>query len=156
VHHVAGPRDWPEARERTEGWRDTLYDAGAIVPAARQGDWSARSGYTAGLTLAADREVTAIFCSNDQMALGALRALQEAGRAVPDDVSVVGFDDVPESAYFLPPLTTVRQDFVELGRRGIDVLIGQITSGARADQQIVLNPELVRRASTAHATGRAA
>jgi DNA-binding LacI/PurR family transcriptional regulator len=149
VHHISGPRDWPEARERTEGWRDTLYAAGAVVPAVRHGDWSARSGYSAALTLAADPEVTAVFCSNDQMALGALRALQEAGRAVPDDVSVVGFDDVPESAYFLPPLTTVRQDFFQLGRRGIDVLVAQITAGARADQQIVLSPELVTRASTA-------
>lgn len=149
VHHVAGPRDWPEARERTDGWRDTLYAAGAVVPAVREGDWSAQSGYAAGLTLATDRGVTAIFCSNDQMALGALRALQEAGRSVPDDVSVVGFDDVPESAYFLPPLTTIRQDFVELGRRGIDVLVGQLATGARDNQQIVLNPELVTRSSTA-------
>jgi DNA-binding LacI/PurR family transcriptional regulator len=109
------------------------------------------SGYAAALVLATDPEVTAVFCSNDQMALGALRALQEAGRAVPGDVSVVGFDDVPESAYFLPPLTTVRQDFVELGRRGIDVLVDQIATGARPDQQVVLNPELVTRASTAHA-----
>jgi DNA-binding LacI/PurR family transcriptional regulator len=155
VHHIAGPRDWPEARERTEGWRDTLYAAGAVVPAVRQGDWSARSGYSAALTLAGDRDVTAVFCSNDQMALGALRALQEAGRAVPDDVSVVGFDDSPESAYLLPPLTTVRQDFVQLGRRGIDVLVAQLATGARAGQQIVLNPELVTRASTTYASGRA-
>jgi DNA-binding LacI/PurR family transcriptional regulator len=151
VHHVAGPKDWPEARERTDGWRDTLYAAGAVVPAVRQGDWSARSGYAAGLTLAADRSVTAVFCSNDQMALGALRALHEAGRAVPDDVSVVGFDDVPESAFYLPPLTTVRQDFVELGRRGIEVLVGQLDTGARDQQQIVLHPELVTRSSTAPA-----
>ena len=111
------------------------------------------SGYSAALALATSPGVTAIFCSNDQMALGALRALQEAGRSVPHDVSVVGFDDVPESAYFLPPLTTVRQDFVELGRRGIDVLVDQIATGSRADQQIVLNPELVTRASTGYAPG---
>ena len=61
--------------------------------------------------------MTAVFCANDHMALGLLRALSEGGRRVPEDVSVVGFDDIPESAYFLPPLTTVRQDFGELGRR---------------------------------------
>jgi DNA-binding LacI/PurR family transcriptional regulator len=149
VHHIAGPRDWPEAHERTEGWRDTLYAAGAIVPAVHPGDWSARSGYTAGRILAADPDVTAIFCGNDHMALGALRALHEAGRAVPDEVSVVGFDDVPESAYFMPPLTTVRQDFAELGRRGIKLLIGQINSGSREGRaRVVQDPELVTRAST--------
>jgi len=148
VHHISGPRDWPEARERTEGWRDTLYAAGAVVPEPRHGDWSAKSGYTEGRALAADPTVTAIFCGNDQMALGTLRALQEAGRGVPGDVSVVGFDDVPESAYFLPPLTTVRQDFAELGRRSIGVLVEQITSGIREPGRVVLEPELVVRAST--------
>lgn len=149
VHHISGPRDWPEARERTEGWRDTLYAADAVVPAARHGDWSARSGFLEARVLAADPSVTAIFCGNDQMALGALRALNEAGRAVPDEVSVVGFDDVPESAYFLPPLTTVRQDFAELGRRSIGVLVDQIAAGVRENRHVVLEPELVIRASSA-------
>jgi DNA-binding LacI/PurR family transcriptional regulator len=154
VHHIAGPRDWPEARDRTDGWRDTLYAAGAVVPAVRQGDWSAKSGYVAGQLLASDPTVTAIFCGNDQMALGALRALHEAGRAVPDDVSVVGFDDVPESAYFLPPLTTMRQDFVDLGRRSINMLVRQIATGTRDSHQIVLHADLVVRSSTASARPR--
>jgi DNA-binding LacI/PurR family transcriptional regulator len=151
VHHIAGPRDWPEARERTDGWRDTLYAADAIVPAVRQGDWSAKSGYAAGRALATDCEVTAIFCGNDQMALGALRALHEAGRAVPDEVSVVGFDDVPESPYFLPPLTTLRQNFAELGRRSINLLVRQIAAGTRDPQQVILQAELITRSSTARA-----
>ena len=70
--------------------------------------------------------MTAVFCANDPMALGLLRALSEQGRRVPEDVSVVGFDDIPEAAYFLPPLTTVRQDFGELGRRALDALVGLI------------------------------
>jgi DNA-binding LacI/PurR family transcriptional regulator len=148
VHHVSGPVDWPEARERTDGWRNTLYAAGAPVPPVRPGDWSAASGYEQGKLLSADPSVTAIFCGNDQMALGALRALHEAGRPAPTHVSIVGFDDAPESAYYIPPLTTVRQDFAELGRRSIDVLVAQITSGVRPQSHIVLSPELIVRSST--------
>jgi DNA-binding LacI/PurR family transcriptional regulator len=151
VHHISGPPDWPEARGRTEGWRDTLYAAGAVVPPVRPGDWSARSGYEQGSILAADPSVTAIFCGNDQMALGALRALHEAGRRVPQEVHIVGFDDAPESAYYIPPLTTVRQDFAELGRRSIDVLITQIAADARPQTHVVLSPQLIVRASTAPA-----
>ncbi len=152
VHHISGPKDWPEARERIEGWRDTLYAAGAPVPAEHLGDWSARSGFEIGQRLANDRSVTAIFCGNDQMALGAQRALQEAGCRVPAEVSVVGFDDIPESAYFLPPLTTVRQDFAALGRRSIDLLVEQIARGDRNNGHVTLDPELVVRASSAAPT----
>ena len=81
------------------------------------------SGYELGQQLAADPDVTAIFVANDQMALGLLRALHERGRAVPGEVSIVGFDDIPEAAYFTPPLTTVRQDFNEMGRRGLHLLL---------------------------------
>jgi DNA-binding LacI/PurR family transcriptional regulator len=148
VHHIAGPKDWPEARERIEGWRDTLYAAGAPVPAAHIGDWSARSGFEIGQRLAVDHSVTAIFCGNDQMALGVLRAVQEAGCKVPGDVSVVGFDDIPESGYFLPPLTTVRQDFAALGRRSIDLLVEQMGRSGRENGHITLDPELVVRGSS--------
>ena len=72
-----------------------------------RGDWSAESGYRAGLELAAAGNVTAVFVANDQMALGALRAFSEAGMRVPEDISVVGYDDQPEAAYLIPPLTTV-------------------------------------------------
>lgn len=148
VHHIPGPMDWPEARDRVKGWRDALQAAGAPVPAIRAEDWSARSGYRLGLALAADPEVTAIFCGNDQIALGALRALHEIGRRVPEDVSIAGFDDVPESAYFSPPLTTVRQDFAELGRRSLMLLMAQLDAGRRLDQQVLLTPQFVRRSST--------
>jgi len=85
---------------------------------------------------------------NDQMALGLLRAFTEAGVRVPDDVSVVGFDDQPEAGYFTPPLTTVRQDFEELGRRCMDIMLTEIEAGAGVSSTVV-PPELVLRASTA-------
>jgi DNA-binding LacI/PurR family transcriptional regulator len=147
VHHLAGPQDWLEAQERVAGWRAALSDAGAFQPPIRAGDWSARSGYEASQALAADPAVTAIFCANDQMAIGALRALHEAGRAVPGDVSVVGFDDIPEAAYVLPPLTTVRQDFNTVGRRALERLVEQVASGHRASGHLRLAPELVKRDS---------
>ncbi|MFF5076152.1 LacI family DNA-binding transcriptional regulator [Actinoplanes sp. NPDC000266] len=147
VHHVAGPADWPEAQERVEGWRSTLYAAGAVVPPADPGWWDAESGYARGRLLAADPQVTAIFCANDRIALGVLRALHETGRRVPDDVSIVGFDDMPDAGYFLPPLTTVRQDFSELGRRALTLLL-QHMSGDSTTDRVLVTPHLVRREST--------
>jgi DNA-binding LacI/PurR family transcriptional regulator len=82
------------------------------------------------------------------MAMGALRALHEAGRRVPRDVSVVGFDDVPEAPYLLPPLTTVRQDFAELGRHSLDLLVDQISTGARRSGHFRTEPRLIVRNST--------
>ncbi|MGI5240572.1 LacI family DNA-binding transcriptional regulator [Dactylosporangium sp. CA-139066] len=148
VHHVTGPSNWPEARERLAGWRAALEEAGRVAPAPLAGDWSAASGYDAGRDFAGRPEVTAVFCANDQMAMGALRALHEAGRRVPADVSVVGFDDVPEAPYLLPPLTTVRQDFAELGRRSLDLLVDQISTGARRGGEHRTAPRLVVRSST--------
>lgn len=104
-----------DATGRVEGWRAALRDAGRDVPEMPAGDWSARSGYERGRVLAADRNVTAVFAANDQIALGLLWAIHESGRRVPDDVSVIGFDDIPEAAFLTPPLTTVRQDFTALG-----------------------------------------
>ena len=88
-----------------------------------------------------------MFVANDQMALGLLRRLHEAGREVPHDLSVVGFDDIPEAAYFTPPLTTVRQDFAELGRRCLHVLLDRI-EGEAGPTRVVVAPELVVRDST--------
>jgi DNA-binding LacI/PurR family transcriptional regulator len=100
------------------GWRDTLLAAGAEVPAAMIGDGSPADGYELGRRLGSRRDVTAVFVGSDQMALGVLHALSEARRRVPEEVSVVGFGDMPEAEFFHPPLTTVRQDLAELGRRG--------------------------------------
>ncbi len=149
VHHVAGPANWLDAQARQAGWRTALESAGAPVPEVVPGDWSARSGYQAGLRLLADPEVTAVFCANDHMALGLLRALNEAGRGIPAAVSVVGFDDIPEASYFTPPLTTVRQDFGELGRRGLELLVAEVEHGSRGRDRVLVAPELVLRRSTA-------
>ncbi|HEX5493332.1 MAG TPA: LacI family DNA-binding transcriptional regulator [Mycobacteriales bacterium] len=123
VWHVAGPDDWLEARERVEGWRAALAEASVAAPPLLRGDWSPESGYAAGLKLAGDTDVTAVFAANDQMALGVLHALHERGVGVPGDVSVVGFDNIPESAFLIPSLTTVHQDFDEVGRRGLRLLV---------------------------------
>jgi len=147
VHHVAGPADWLEAEERIEGWRQVLEEAGAPVPDVLRGDWSPGSGYAAGRELAADPDVAAVFVANDPMALGVLRALAERRRRVPADVLVAGFDDVPESAYYQPPLTTVRQDFEGLGRRSIDLLIAQIEGETVPPEHVVPAELVVRRSS---------
>lgn len=149
VWHVAGPLDWLEAEARLEAWRTTLEDAGAPVPEPLCGDWSPRSGYEAGRQLAGRDDVTAVFVANDQMALGLLRAFREAGIDVPGQVSVAGFDDVPEAEFFPPPLTTVRQDFAEVGRRSISVLLDEIGSGHTEPPRVVVPTTLVVRASTA-------
>ncbi|MGH3399855.1 MAG: LacI family DNA-binding transcriptional regulator [Streptosporangiaceae bacterium] len=151
VHYVAGPQTSLDARERTAGWRQALDSAGVHVPPILTGDWSSRSGYVAARQLAGRPEVTAVFCANDQMALGVLRALAESGRRVPDEVSVVGFDDIPEAGYFGPPLTTVRQNFGELGRRALRLLIDKIAGAGADGPQRPVGTALIVRESTAAA-----
>jgi DNA-binding LacI/PurR family transcriptional regulator len=148
VWHIAGPDDWLEAVQRVDGWRSTLEEAGVEVPPLLRGDWSARSGYELAPQLVRTPRATAVFVANDQMALGLLRYLNENGRETPRDMSIVGFDDIPEAAYFTPPLTTVRQDFAEVGRRCLYLLVGQIESGIRAWSRVVVESELVLRKST--------
>jgi DNA-binding LacI/PurR family transcriptional regulator len=147
VWHVAGPADWQEAQERILGWRTALEAADAPVPPLLRGDWTPRSGYELGEAILSTPELTAVFVANDQMALGLLRRLHEAGRQVPGHISVVGFDDVPEAAYFTPPLTTVRQDFAELGRRCLGILLALI-EGQEQPSRVVVPTELVVRDST--------
>lgn len=156
VHHLLGPRSWLDAQEREAGWRRALEKRDAPVPEPLvSGDWTARTGFEHGRRIAADPDVTAVFCANDHMALGLLRALQQAGHRVPEDISVIGFDDIPEAEYFGPPLTTVRQDFDELGRRALRALIGIIDAPATAPPApaeapyATIRPNLVVRASAA-------
>jgi LacI family transcriptional regulator len=150
VHHVAGPPEWIESRLRTEGWRAALTDAGRVAPWPLAGDWTARAGYEAGVRLVAGGDVTSVFVSNDQMALGVLHALHEHGLRVPDDVSVVGFDDTPESAYFTPALTTVRQDFGRLGEVAVALLDRLVSEEpTRVSTKELITPTIVVRASTA-------
>jgi DNA-binding LacI/PurR family transcriptional regulator len=149
VHLLAGPESSFAAAERERGWRLALADAAAPVPSIVRGDWTAASGHASAAALAADPSVTAVFAVNDQMALGAIRRLTEAGRRVPSEVSVVGFDDVPDAADYRPPLTTIRQDFDALGERAVAALIGGIEHGVRLVDTVPTS--LVVRASTAAA-----
>jgi DNA-binding LacI/PurR family transcriptional regulator len=151
VWHISGPRDWLEAQERVDGWRATLEEWGAQPPPVLVGDWSPRSGYELGRRLATWDDVTAVFVANDQMALGVLRSLHELGRRVPGEISVVGFDDIPEAAYFSPPLTTVRQNFNEMGRRSLLRLLEEIGRRERAATRETVEPELIVRSSTTSA-----
>ncbi|MET9793497.1 LacI family DNA-binding transcriptional regulator [Streptomyces canus] len=126
VHHLAGPRRWYATKDRIEGWQAALAARGAHEPPVLNGDWSAASGYAAGLGLASDRSVTAVFAAGDEMAIGLIHGLRESGRRVPEDVSVVGFDGNPVFAYVSPPLTTVRQPFEAASREGIRLLLHAI------------------------------
>ncbi|NMM18195.1 MAG: LacI family DNA-binding transcriptional regulator [Cellulomonas sp.] len=130
VHHIGGPKDWPSAVRRTEAWRAALEAAGRNTPDVLEGDWSLASGYEAGRALAQRPGVTAVFAANDHMAIGLARALQDAGRRVPDDVSIVGYDDVPEATFLSRALTTVRQDLTVAAARGVELLV-QVLEGRR-------------------------
>jgi DNA-binding LacI/PurR family transcriptional regulator len=149
VWHIAGPPQSYSAERRRRSWQSTLEQEDREVPPVSVGDWSPESGYQAGLRLAADPTVTAIFAANDQMALGLLRALHESGRRVPEEVSVVGFDDMDESAHFWPPLTTIRQSFEAVGRHAVSALLKEIETGAEAGEPVSVPTELVVRSSTA-------
>lgn len=149
VWHVSGPADWFDSQGRVAGWQQALTEAGADIPPLMAADWSAASGYRTGQILARMNDVTAVFAANDHLALGILRALHENGRRVPQDISVVGFDDVPEAAYFIPPLTTIRPDFDAVAAATIDLLMAQIRSGNRLGQRRMLTPTLVSRDSVA-------
>jgi len=145
VHHVAIPSSGGDSA-RMLGWRDALEEAGAPVPKLISADWSPLSGYDVGARLAHDPTVTAVLAGNDELAMGLCKALTDNGRRVPEDVSVLGFDDHPLSQLWSPPLTTVRQDFVGLGRRAFGLLLAQVTTG-EVPPSVRMNPELVVRSS---------
>jgi DNA-binding LacI/PurR family transcriptional regulator len=149
VWHVAGPADWYEAVTRQEGWRATLQKAGREAPPPVAGDWSPRSGYRAGQLLARVPELSAVFVANDHMALGLSYALHERGRRLPDEISVVGFDDIPEAEFLNPPLTTIRQNFAGLGEAALRDLLSQINGRPAPGDAPDLSLELVVRGSTA-------
>jgi DNA-binding LacI/PurR family transcriptional regulator len=150
VWHVTGAESSYASRRRAHAWRAALEEAGRPVPPPVPGDWSAASGYAAGLALADEPDCTAVFAANDQMALGLLRAFHEQGRSVPGEISVVGFDDTPDAAYFIPPLTTIHQDFAEVGRRSAEEVLRQIRDHATPRPGTDIVPtRLVVRNSTA-------
>ncbi|MEZ4771090.1 MAG: LacI family DNA-binding transcriptional regulator [Caldilineales bacterium] len=155
IGHVAGPLVWWEARERKAAWEETLRAAGMAVEDRMwtEGNWSSKSGELAAWRLLEQYpEMDAVFVANDQMALSMLSVARAKGRSVPRDLAVVGFDGLPESAYFSPPLTTVFQDLHELGCRAVQQLIGMIDSSRNsvAHEPVTtwLQPELLVREST--------
>jgi DNA-binding LacI/PurR family transcriptional regulator len=149
VWHIAGPQESYAGERRSAAWRAALVDAGREVPPLRRGDWSAEAGHRIGLDLADEPDCTAVFVANDQMALGVLRAMHERGRVVPRDISVVGFDDIAEAGSFIPPLTTVHQDFAEVGRRCVEAALQQVRTGSAQTGTTLVPTRLVVRDSTA-------
>jgi DNA-binding LacI/PurR family transcriptional regulator len=148
ILHLAGPEGSLDARERERGWRSELTRRGLPVREPERGDWTADSGRTVAERLLAEGGFTAVFVANDQMALGLLHSFGDRGIAVPSAVSVVGFDDIPEAAHFSPPLTTVRQDFTELGHR-IMGTVSSVLDGRVVTDPVKTSPHLVERASAA-------
>ncbi|MCB0913532.1 MAG: LacI family DNA-binding transcriptional regulator [Propionibacteriaceae bacterium] len=150
VHHIAGPADSEPALVRSATWQRTLEGAGVRPPQLWRGDWTAKSGYELGQHIAADPSITAVYCANDETAFGLLRALHEAGRRVPDDVSVVGFDGIALSEFASTPLTTVKQDFHRIGHELVGLVLEQMRSrGARPEQRVIVPTELIVRGTTA-------
>ncbi|MFG6446269.1 LacI family DNA-binding transcriptional regulator [Microbacterium sp. P07] len=147
IAHVAGPLDWFDARARNEAWHATLVRGDLPLSEPFVGDWTSDFGYELGSSgeLAG---ATAVFAANDQMALGVIHGLATRGIRVPADVSVVGVDDLPDARHFLPPLTTVRQDFAALGTRALQLVVDAI-GGETAEQHEMIEPTLVVRDSTA-------
>ncbi|AKU17980.1 LacI family DNA-binding transcriptional regulator [Luteipulveratus mongoliensis] len=146
VHYVSGPTTWVDTVGRTEGWRSALKAAGRDEPPILIGDWSPESGHHAGRVLADNPRVTAVFVASDEMAFGVLHAFVRAGRRVPDDISVVGVDDVPLAAYAHPPLTTVRQPFADVGARAVRRLV-ELMDSSDDRAPTLIAPTLVRRES---------
>jgi DNA-binding LacI/PurR family transcriptional regulator len=151
IAHLAGPLDWFDALGRLQGWRETLEAAGLPVAPPLIGDWTSDCGHEFGRTHDFG-DATAIFAANDQMALGLVHGLSERGVRVPEDVSIVGFDDLPDARHFLPPLTTVRQDFAALGSLALQQLL-LATEGEEVVAHDRIQPLLVERASSSAPAG---
>ena len=156
IGHVAGPMDWWEARQRLNGWRDTLREAGLEVTEAHwvEGNWSSVSGAQAAeKLLAAYPEIDSVFVANDQMALSFMQVVYQRGGRIPQNIAIVGFDNMPESAYFWPPLTTVQQDQFNIARVAVEEIIATIESGwqglaSSEPKSIMLAPTLIVRQSS--------
>lgn len=154
VIHIAGPMEWSVSHQRRDGWAAAMAAAGVDSPEVIQGDWTARTGYRIGAELARRDDVTAVFTANDQLAMGVICALAEAGLSIPADVSVVGFDDVPEAEFQMVPLTTVRADHVASSQRVLQDLVALIEGRDPVSTSIDVPCDLVVRRSTAHPPAR--
>ena len=150
VAHISGPKDWFETDRRIKGFMKAISENKLDDSLIWEGDWSASSGYEAGKKIVKNKKITAIFAGNDAMALGALKAINEAGLNVPRDISLVGFDDLPESRFLTPSLTTARQDFQEVGEQALAILLSLINK-KKARMNVAIKPEILIRESTAKA-----
>jgi DNA-binding LacI/PurR family transcriptional regulator len=150
ILHLAGPQDWIEAEARMRGFLEEIDEAELSTYPPVLGDWTAEFGYRAGRELLATRDFSAVFAASDHMALGLMHAIRDAGLDMPGDISVVGFDDIPDAQHFAPPLTTIRQDFAEIGRRAFEVLLSDL-KGEKVAERAQILPRLVVRASTGRA-----
>jgi DNA-binding LacI/PurR family transcriptional regulator len=148
IAHISGPKDWYETDQRIKGYKKAMTENKLEVSQLWEGDWSAQSGYLAASQIIKSKKITAIFAGNDAMALGALKAISEAGLNVPKDISLVGFDDLPESRFLTPSLTTARQDFHEVGEQALAILLGLINK-KKSRMNVAIKPDILIRESTA-------
>ena len=150
IAFICGPSRWRAARLRTEGWMKALSRTGLLPGPVLEGDWSARSGYKAALELIRRHRgrFTAVVAANDHMALGALSAFHENRISVPDEVSVIGYDGMPESEFYQPPLSTIYQDFAALGEVGVEYLLEMMNRPGAGAKRYLLKPKLIKREST--------
>ncbi len=154
IAHISGPKNWYEAQQRMNGWRNTLLKSGLKADLIVAGDWSPQSGYDAVKELMVLGKPTAIFAGNDGMALGALKALSELGISVPTQMSLVGFDNMPEAPFLVPGLSTVNQDLGALGNQCVNLLVKLINHEDTGDIQLAFEPVLIIRGSTARAESK--
>jgi DNA-binding LacI/PurR family transcriptional regulator len=148
IVHISGPQGWFESTTRAAGYTATMLNAN-LTPQVIDGDWQIDTGYRIGKKVDIDsKQVTALFIANDRMSLGFMHAMRQRGIEVPKRLSIVGFDDLEETAYSSPPLTTLRQDFKALGNRAMNLLLSEI-SGTVTKKLDRLVPELIQRSSTA-------
>lgn len=152
IAHISGPSEWFAAQRRKAGWQQALHQAKLKAEICLEGDWSPKSGYLATKEILKDKSVTAIFSANDDMALGAYRAINELGFSIPDRISLVGFDDVPASAFLSPGLTSIRQDFDQVGHVALGLLMKMIRGERPRARKILVPPELIERQSTTRRT----
>lgn len=148
IAHISGPTDWYESQKRLVGFKRALLENGLKASNTYVGDWSAQSGYDISKEIILNKRITAIYAGNDSMALGALKAINDSGLSVPNDISLVGFDDLPESRFLNPALTTARQDFNAVGARALEMLLNLIERKS-TELNVAIKPEILIRQSTA-------
>jgi LacI family transcriptional regulator len=156
IGHLAGPMEWWEAQQRMLGWKDALEAAGVESRDDHwaEGNWSSASGAQAIERLFAQYpEMDSVFVGNDQMALGVMQAAAQMGLRIPDDLGIVGFDNIPESAYFSTPLTTIQQDQYQIGKVAVEQITRIIETSleeleSARSNSFILSPTLVVRQSS--------